>query len=174
MHRGGRVSRRRSAAGMSTLPSPSAGPGPEPAGPPAPDGTAPRDSAAPPGPPRNGTIAWALGFLAYIPVPFLGLVVAGITQLVVGLGQRKHGGLAAVNGVRAANWGLTQLCWPLLLAISMTIGVLTGSPSPSGGGGIVFTPVMNGVVFTVLGLYFLVAVMEAVYAIVGTVKASKG
>ena len=120
---------------MSTLPSPSAGPGPEPAGPPAPDGTAPRDSAAPqgpaapwgsaapmsaaapPGPPRNGTIAWALGFLAYIPVPFLGLVVAGITQLVVGLGQRKHGGLAAVNGVRAANWGLTQLCWPLLLAI---------------------------------------------------------
>ena len=94
---------------MSTLPSPSAGPGPEPAGPPAPDGTAPRDSAAPqgpaapwgsaapmsaaapPGPPRNGTIAWALGFLAYIPVPFLGLVVAGITQLVVGLGQRKHG-----------------------------------------------------------------------------------
>ena len=177
---------------MSTLPSPSAGPGPEPAGPPAPDGTAPRDSAAPqgpaapwgsaapmsaaapPGPPRNGTIAWALGFLAYIPVPFLGLVVAGITQLVVGLGQRKHGGLAAVNGVRAANWGLTQLCWPLLLAISMTIGVLTGSPSPSGGGGIVVTPVMNGVVFTVLGLYFLVAVMEAVYAIVGTVKASKG
>ena len=177
---------------MSTLPSPSAGPGPEPAGPPAPDGTAPRDSAAPqgpaapwgsaapmsaaapPGPPRNGTIAWALGFLAYIPVPFLGLVVAGITQLVVGLGQRKHGGLAAVNGVRAANWGLTQLCWPLLLAISMTIGVLTGSPSPSGGGGIVFTPVMNGVVFTVLGLYFLVAVMEVVYAIVGTVKASKG
>ena len=177
---------------MSTLPSPSAGPGPEPAGPPAPDGTAPRDSAAPqgpaapwgsaapmsaaapPGPRRNGTIAWALGFLAYIPVPFLGLVVAGITQLVVGLGQRKHGGLAAVNGVRAANWGLTQLCWPLLLAISMTIGVLTGSPSPSGGGGIVFTPVMNGVVFTVLGLYVLVAVMEAVYAIVGTVKASKG
>ena len=74
--------------------------------------------------------------------------------------------------MRAANWGLTQLCWPLLLAISVTIGVLTGSPSPSGG--LVFTPVMNGVVFTVLGLYFLVAVMEAVYAIVGTVKASKG
>src|SRR5699024_3134037 len=117
VHRGGRVSRRRSAAGMSTLPSPSAGPGPEPAGPPAPDGTAPRDSAAPqgpaapwgsaapmsaaapPGPPRNGTIAWALGFLAYIPVPFLGLVVAGITQLVVGRSEEHTSELQSRFGL---------------------------------------------------------------------------
>src|SRR5699024_12746800 len=101
---------------MSTLPSPSAGPGPEPAGPPAPDGTAPRDSAAPqgpaapwgsaapmtaaapPGPPRNGTIASALGFRAYIPVPFLGRVVARISPHVLGRAPRKAGRPARCNG----------------------------------------------------------------------------
>lgn len=128
--------------------------------------------AAPGQPARHGTIAWALGFLAYIPVPFLGLIVAGIVQLVVGLRQRRYGGLAAVNGVRAANWGLTQLCWPVLMALAMTLGFMTGSPSPSGG--VYFTPVAETLLFTVIGLYFLVAVMEAVYAIVGTVMASKG
>ncbi|MGP9539936.1 hypothetical protein ACT3SP_18240 [Brachybacterium sp. AOP43-C2-M15] len=123
-------------------------------------------------PPRNGTIAWAIGFLAYLPVPVLGLIVAGVAQLVVGLGQRKHGGLAAVNGVRAANWGLTQLCWPVLMAVTVLIGVLTGSPGASGG--VSFHPAMEVVTFTMLGLFFVVALLEAVYAIVGTVMASTG
>ena len=141
----------------------SAPPGPVPAGP----------DTVPGGPVRTGTIAWALGFLAYLPIPFVGLLVAAITQVVVGLRQRRHGGLAAVNGVRAANWGLTQLCWPVLMAITVVLGVLTGSPSPSGDG-VLFTPVMNTVAFTMLGLFFLVALLEAVYAIVGTVLAAKG
>lgn len=123
------------------------------------------------GPPRHGTIAWALGFLAYLPIPFLGLIVAGVTQLIVGLGQRKHGGLAAVNGVRAANWGLTQLCWPVLMVLTIAIGVATGSPGESG---VRFTPVMNAAAILMIGLFFLVSVLEAVYAIAGTVLASKG
>lgn len=149
----------------------------------APGPTGPDDAPArqvPPGPAptpavpaRNGTIAWALGFLAYFPIPFVGLLIAGITQLVVGLRQRRYGGLAAVNGVRAANWGLTQLCWPVLMAFTMLIAVLTGSPSSSGDG-MMFRPVMNVLVFTVLGLFFVVSLLEAVYAIVGTVMASKG
>ena len=121
---------------------------------------------------RNGTIAWALGFLAYLPIPVVGLLVAAITQVIVGLRQRRHGGLAAVNGIRAANWGLTQLCWPVLMAIIIVLGVLTGTPSASGG--VTFTPVMNTLAFTMLGLFFLVALLQAVYAIVGTVMASKG
>ncbi|WP_227873222.1 hypothetical protein [Brachybacterium ginsengisoli] len=132
----------------------------------------PSPAAALPAPVRNGTVAWALGFLAYIPVPFLGLIVAGVVQLVVGLGQRKHGGLAAVNGVRAANWGLTQLCWPVLMVITIVLGVATGSPGESGG--VHLTPVMRGVTTTLFGLFFLVCVLEAIYAIVGTVLASKG
>lgn len=136
---------------------------------PTPAGPAPTPSV----PARNGTIAWALGFVAYFPVPFVGLLIAGITQLFVGLRQRKHGGLAAVNGVRAANWGLTQLCWPVLMALTTLIAVLTGAPSPTADG-MTFHPVMNVLVFTVLGLFFVVCLLQAVYAIVGTVMASKG
>ncbi|HEX7350246.1 hypothetical protein [Brachybacterium sp.] len=127
---------------------------------------------APPVPERTGTIAWALGFLAYLPIPFLGLIVAGVTQLIVGLRQRQHGGLAAVNGVRAANWGLTQLCWPVLMVLTIVLGLLTGTPAPSGG--VFFSPAMEVLAVTMIGLFFLVSVMEAVYAIVGTVMASKG
>ena len=134
--------------------------------------TAPGPGTAPGGPARTGTVAWALGVLAFIPIPVVGLLAAAITQVVVGLRQRPHGGLAAVNGVRAANWGLTQLCWPVLMAITMVIGTLTGTPS--GTGGIIFTPVMNTLALTMLGLFFLVGLLEAIYAIVGTVLASKG
>lgn len=159
-------------APRTTGPAPVA-PAPETMGP-VPTGPAPTGPASTPAAPaRNGTIAWALGFLAYVPIPFVGLVIAGITQLIVGLGQRKHGGLAAANGVRAANWGLTQLCWPVLMALTMLIAVLTGVPS-STGDGMMFHPVMNVLVFTMLGLFFVVCLLQAVYAIVGTVMASKG
>lgn len=142
-------------------------PGPEGAGP------LPGGPHAAPGAvaPRNGTIAWALGFLAYLPIPFLGLIVAGLAQLFVGLGQRKHGGLAAVNGVRAANWGLTQLCWPPLMALTILLGVLTGTP---GEGGVQFPAPVMVLVFVMLGLFVLLCVLEAVYAIIGTIQASKG
>ena len=135
-----------------------------------PGATAP---ACPPATPRNGTVAWALGFLAYVPIPFVNVLVAGLAQLVVGLRQRRHGGLAAENGVRAANWGLTQLSWPVLMAVALTIAALTGEPSATGDG-VRFIPVMTGIVFTLLGLYFVLGLLQLVYAIVGTVQANKG
>lgn len=52
-------------------------------------------------------------------------------------------------------------------------GVFTGTPSASGDG-VTFTPVMNALAFTMLGLFFLVGLLEAIYAIVGTVMAFKG
>lgn len=124
-------------------------------------------------PAPRGTVAWALGFLAYFPIPFVNVLVAGIAQLVVGLRQRRHGGLAAQNGVRAANWGLMQLCWPVLMGLSLTLAALTGEPSPKGDG-VRFTPVMEGIVFTMLGLYLLLGLTQLVYAIIGTVQASRG
>lgn len=123
-------------------------------------------------PQQRGTVAWALGFLAYIPIPMVNVLIVGAVQLVVGLSQREHGGLAAANGVRAANWGLTQLCYPVLLAITVTVGLLTGTPS--GTGGVVFHPAMNAVVLTLLGLWFVVGILELVYSIVGTVQAHRG
>lgn len=143
-------------------PSSTPSPGPDPASTP----------ARPAMPQQRGTVAWALGFLACLPIPMVNVLIVGVVQLVVGLAQRKHGGLAAVNGVRAANWGLTQLCWPVLLVITMTVGLLTGTPS--GTGGVVFDPAMNAVVFGVIGLWFVVGILELVYAVVGTVQAHRG
>lgn len=124
------------------------------------------------GAPRSGTIAWALGFLIFLPIPVLNLIVTGIVHLIVGLGQRKHGGIAAQNGVRAANWGLTVLCWPVLMALTVLVAVLTGSPGEAGG--VVFAPAMEALVFTMLGLYFLVVLVALVFTIIGTVQANKG
>lgn len=132
----------------------------------------PAASAVPGTPPRSGTVAWAMGFLAYIPIPIVGLIVAGLTQLFVGLAQRKHGGLAATNGVRAANWGLTQLCWPVLMLIVAVISITTGEPSPTGG--VYITPVMEGFMVAVAVLFLVVGLLQVIYAIVGTVQASKG
>lgn len=130
------------------------------------------DTQAGAGAPRSGTIAWALGFLIFLPIPLLNLIVTGIVHLITGLGQRKHGGLAAQNGVRAANWGLTLLCWPVLMALTVLVAVLTGSPAE--GGGVVFTPAMEALVFTMFGLYFLIVLVALVYTIIGTVQANKG
>ena len=144
---------------------------PDPAAPHPESAAGPVPSYAAVRPEPRGTIAWALGFLAYVPIPFVNVLVAGITQLVVGLRQRRHGGLAAENGVRAANWGLTQLCWPVLMALSLALGVLTGE---STGDGVLFHPAMEAVVVTVVILYFVLGLMQLIYAIVGTVQASRG
>ncbi len=113
-----------------------------------------------------------MGFLAYIPLPIVSMVIAGVTQLFVGLAQRKHGGLAAANGVRAANWGLTQLSWPVLMVIIMTIGITTGTPNPDGS--ITFVPVMEILVISMFVLFFVICLLQAIYAIAGTVQATKG
>lgn len=122
--------------------------------------------------PRTGTIAWGLGFLAYVPIPMVNVVVAGVTQLVVGLRQRRHGGLAAVNGVRAANWGLTQLCHPVLLAIIGVVTVVTGTPSPTGGYSV--QPWAGTLLFVMIGLWFLLSLVQLLYALIGVATASKG
>ncbi|MFI8777902.1 hypothetical protein ACIGH6_12570 [Brachybacterium paraconglomeratum] len=144
---------------------------PDPAAPHPESAAGPVPSYAAVRPEPRGTIAWALGFLAYVPIPFVNVLVAGITQLVVGLRQRRHGGLAAENGVRAANWGLTQLCWPVLMAVSLAVGALTGEHSETG---VRFAPVMEAVVVAVVILYFVLGLMQLIYAIVGTVQASRG
>src|SRR5699024_6321910 len=50
---------------------------------------------------------------------------------------------------------------------------LTGSPSPTGDG-VRFLPGMETLVFVELGLFFAAGLLQLVYAIVGTVQASRG
>ncbi len=69
----------------------------------------------PPRPVRTGDGAWWMGLLVFAFIPFLSSVAAGITQWLVGRRQRKDGPLAAENGRRAANWGLTYLLATVVL-----------------------------------------------------------
>lgn len=122
--------------------------------------------------PPQGTIAWALGFLAYIPIPFFNVVISGLTQTIVGMRLRKHGGLAAENGRRAANWGLTQLTWfvlallcisPIWVMMAMADGRLVEPP-----------PALVALAIGMLVLYLVLGLAQAIYAIIGTVLASQG
>ena len=67
-----------------------------------------------PGPGR-GTIAWAMGLAVLMCLPFVGSVLASVLMITVGLSLRSKGGLAARNGVHAANWGLTYLVLTVVL-----------------------------------------------------------
>lgn len=129
-------------------------------------------SPAPQAPPSNGTVAWALGFLAYIPIPFFNVPIAGLTQAIVGMRLRRHGGLAAENGHRAANWGLTQLAWfalALLCALPIPMmSLLQGGEPIQPPDPLVWLLIAMGV------LYLVIGVMQAVYAIAGTVMAARG
>ncbi|WP_440712553.1 DUF4870 domain-containing protein [Gordonia sp. FQ] len=123
-------------------------------------------------PPPNGTVAWALGFLAYIPIPFFNVLIAGVAQVIAGRKQRKHGGLAAENGRRAANWGLTQLTWAVLMGVVVLLTQLTGTPRESGG--VQPPPVLDAIMTGFIISYFVLGAIQLVYAITGTVKAGRG
>jgi uncharacterized Tic20 family protein len=126
-------------------------------------------------PQRNGTIAWALGFLAYIPFPIVNFIVTSLVQLFVGLAQRKHGGLAAKNGVRAANWGLTQLVILLAWIVAVIlVDTLLDWPAQDPYGSTTGSTAHDGVL-ALLGFALLAfGILVLVYTIVGTVRAAKG
>ena len=121
--------------------------------------------------PATGTGAWTSGFVAYIPIPLLNSVIAGIVMMVIGLGQRKKGGVAAQNGANAANWGVLQIVIPVIFFATMTIGLLAGEKTETGvrmHGGM-------GAALVVIGiLWFLSCIAHLVVIIVGIVKSRRG
>lgn len=100
------------------------------------------------------------------------MLIAGIVQAIVGARQRKLGGVVAENGRRAANWGLTQIAGFLLVLVAWLPLPITAvlaedsSAQPP-------TPFIVLAVGAVV-VYMVLCVVEAVYAIAGTVIAAKG
>ncbi len=113
--------------------------------------------------PSNGTLAWVLGFLIFVPIPFLSAIISGVAMaLPVGALSRK-GAVAAANARSAANWGLTYVTVSTVLLLShfIALAALDGSDT--------FFPI--GIPIT---LYLAVGVLHIVLVIVGTVRSSKG
>lgn len=78
-------------------------------------------------PQATGKEAYLLGFLAYIPVPFLGSLVAGAAMALAYRGQRHKSALAAENARRAANWGLTYVLATVVVLVATALGGLAAN-----------------------------------------------
>lgn len=109
----------------------------------------------------TGRKSWALGFLAYIPVPFIGILVAGIVMAAVYPSTKRKGiPLATENARIAANWGLTMFSVVVLLGLYV-LTLAVGFPETKTAG---FFPIG----FAVIG-YFVLAIAHVIVTIAGTV-----
>src|SRR3982750_318482 len=111
-------------------------------------------------PAPTGRVSWALGFLAWIPVPFVGMIAAIVAMLAVYPSvKRKQVSAAAENARGAANWALTLLT--VLVACALYVIVLAiGFPDTHQG----FFPIGAAVI-----VYGVLAIVHAVVTIAGTV-----
>lgn len=110
-------------------------------------------------PPGNGSIAWIVGLVVLLCVPFVGSLLACVLMIWLGLAQRVKGELAAHNGVRAANWSLTYLLATIVLVGGhfLMIWFLTSGDKPPIKS---FFPV--GIPITVWGVVSLVHVVMCI------------
>ena len=121
--------------------------------------------------PPTGTASWALGFLAYVPIPFLGQIAAGVVMAALYPAQRRKSPVAAANGRRAANWGLTYVLLTVL-AVGLTVPLgMYSNTLPTVEDRQAFLPVA----LLPLGVWaFGVNVLHVVLVIIGTVQAARG
>ncbi|WP_258725026.1 DUF4870 domain-containing protein [Cellulomonas sp. NS3] len=85
-------------------------------------------------PTATGRTSYLLGLLAWLPVPFVSAVIAGIAMAAAYPGQRKRSALAAENARGAANWGLTYALGVVLsVALTIVLGVATQPETPDPG-----------------------------------------
>jgi len=113
--------------------------------------------------PTAGALPYGLGFLAYIPIPYLSLLVAGIVMAAVYPSQKTKGGLAAENARHAANWGLSLIAYIVLDFLFFAIMLATRGDDSTG-----FFPVGIPVV-----LFFALGIAHLVVIIMGLVAANK-
>ncbi len=67
-----------------------------------------------------GRTSYFLALLAWLPIPFFGVLIAGVAMAAAYPSQRRRSALAAENARRAANWGLTYALG-VVLSIAATI-----------------------------------------------------
>lgn len=132
----------------------------------APQASPPTSVAPYPVLPPTGAMAWGLGLLVLIPIPFISAIVAGIAMIIAGLSQRQAGGIARENGRNAANWGVTFIVLTVLLVGGhfILLFILTGDGTKLTG----FYPL--GILLTV---WAATVVTHIILSIAGIVRASR-
>lgn len=111
-------------------------------------------------PPATGALSYGLGFLAYIPIPYLSLVIAGIVMASVYPSQKKKGELAAENARNAANWGLSLILYVVLDFLFFIILLVNQNEDSTG-----FFPVgIPVLIFLALGIAHLVVIIMGLVA----------
>lgn len=118
----------------------------------------------------RGTGAWALGFLASVPIPVIAQIMTGLIMAGVYPTHKKRGPIAHANARHAANWGLTfSILTVVLIGIAIVFAMIVSNggttPADSGTTALPFIP---------LGLWMLLCLVHVVVTIVGTVRASRG
>jgi uncharacterized Tic20 family protein len=110
----------------------------------------------------TGTVSWGLGLLAYLPIPLLSLVIAGVAMACAYPSQRRRSPVAAENARNAANWGLTLVLVCVLMIGAVVALALALAPAPGDRALIPFVLIFP------LGLAHLVMVVR------GMVRARRG
>jgi len=120
-------------------------------------------------PPASGTVSWAMGFLCFIPIPYVSFLIAGIVMAAVYRSQRRKGPVAAENARFAANWGLTViLAVVVLVGSAIVVGPVLASVDGPGEEGV---PGLS--IALILVAIFGVGIAHLVMIIIGVVRASK-
>lgn len=143
-----------------------AGPGPAPV--PGAHGPAGAGHASGHGDPTaTGRTPYLLGLLAWLPVPVLSAVIAGLAMAAAYPGQRRRSALAAQNARHAANWGLTYASG-VVLSVLVTV-VLVAATRPE-------TPDPDATPWQVVFLtpILVLGVAHLVVTILGLTRTSRG
>jgi uncharacterized Tic20 family protein len=108
-------------------------------------------------------LPFALGFIAFIGIPYLNLIVAGIVMAAVFPSQDRRGGVTARNARTAANWGLTMVL-VMVIVVTVFVACLVTKTFTDG-----FLPLGIAPI-----LWVLLCIANLVVIIVGLVGASAG
>jgi len=107
----------------------------------------------------TGRTPYLLGLLAWLPVPIVSAVVAGLAMVLAYPRQRRLSPLAAENARAAANWGATYALGTLVsFALTVATGLLLTQGDPDGEGPA--WPVAFAVPILVLGVMHLVIIIR--------------
>lgn len=121
----------------------------------------PRPHFAPATP--RGAVSYGLGFLAYLPAPFFSMIIAGLVMAALYPSQKRHGGIAAENGRRAANWGLTVVGLMILIAGSFVWLSIAGQTESS----------LARAAGIPLACYFVLSIVHVVVILIGFLRANR-